>query len=137
MMRAGAWACAAAKMVARNCRESGAGAREFAARVRMWVYEEEVDGRKLVRARAGTMHAASLPPCKPEGMWPPVKHEHHGSWLCCTRKGCCALPQTDIINERHENVRYLPGVPLGDNIVACPDLEVCCHGSAWPHRRRP
>lgn len=47
---AGAWACAAAKMVARNCRESAAGGgREFAEAVRMWVYEEEVDGRKLVR----------------------------------------------------------------------------------------
>lgn len=46
----------------------------------MWVYEEEVGGRKL----------------------------------------------TDIINETHENVKYLPGVNIGDNIVACPDLLVLC-----------
>lgn len=29
---------------------------------------------------------------------------------------------TDIINERHENVKYLPGVRLPENIVAEPDL---------------
>jgi glycerol-3-phosphate dehydrogenase len=30
---------------------------------------------------------------------------------------------TDVINERHENPKYLPGVPLGANVVADPDLE--------------
>ena len=104
-------------MVARNCAASENGSREFAsqvcawhkpghgqddpnnslsfsdkspttqaaghehgpgAQVRMWVYEEEVDGRKL----------------------------------------------TEVINKRHENVKYLPGVHLGDNILACPDLGV-------------
>ena len=44
----------------------------------MWVYEEEVNGRKL----------------------------------------------TDIINETHENVKYLPGVYIGDNVTACPDVKV-------------
>jgi glycerol-3-phosphate dehydrogenase (NAD+) len=29
---------------------------------------------------------------------------------------------TEIINEDHENVKYLPGVKLPPNVVACPDL---------------
>jgi len=29
---------------------------------------------------------------------------------------------TDVMNERHENVKYLPGVGIGENIIACPDL---------------
>jgi glycerol-3-phosphate dehydrogenase (NAD+) len=78
-LRAGAWACAAAKLVARNCKLSGMSpGGEFAGEVRMWVYEEEVGGRKL----------------------------------------------TEIINETHENPKYLPGIQIGDNIVACPDLKV-------------
>jgi glycerol-3-phosphate dehydrogenase (NAD+) len=43
------------------------------------------------------------------------------------------VSQTEIINERHENVKYLPGVHLGENIVACPSLEVmaaCIHVQA-------
>ncbi|RKO97978.1 hypothetical protein CXG81DRAFT_27639 [Caulochytrium protostelioides] len=44
--------------------------------VRMWVFEETVDGQKL----------------------------------------------TDLINTRHENVKYLPGIPLPHNVTACPDL---------------
>lgn len=43
----------------------------------MWVYEEQVDGRKL----------------------------------------------TELINEKHENVKYLPGMPLPHNIIANPSLE--------------
>lgn len=74
----GAWACAAAKLVARNCQLSSESTGEFEKTVRMWVYEEQIGDRKL----------------------------------------------TDIINERHENVKYLPGVNIGDNIVASPDLLV-------------
>ena len=29
---------------------------------------------------------------------------------------------SQVINERHENVRYLPGIPLPDNIIAVTDL---------------
>jgi glycerol-3-phosphate dehydrogenase len=74
---AGAWACAAAKIVARNCGEDDP-ADLFCDDVKMWVFEEEVDGQKL----------------------------------------------TDIINTQHENVKYLPGISLGSNVVAVPDLEV-------------
>lgn len=49
---------------------------------------------------------------------------------CCTawRGRTHCIPRrprrklTELINERHENVKYLPGVQLGDNVVACADL---------------
>jgi len=31
---------------------------------------------------------------------------------------------SELINECHENVKYLPGVSLPDNLVACADLQV-------------
>ncbi|RHN45093.1 putative glycerol-3-phosphate dehydrogenase (NAD(+)) [Medicago truncatula] len=30
---------------------------------------------------------------------------------------------TDVIKQTNENVKYLPGVKLGQNVVADPDLE--------------
>ncbi|KAF9187203.1 glycerol-3-phosphate dehydrogenase [Haplosporangium sp. Z 11] len=33
---------------------------------------------------------------------------------------------TDIINTKHENVKYLPGIKLPENVVACPDLIKTC-----------
>lgn len=33
---------------------------------------------------------------------------------------------TDIINDQHENVKYLPGIQLPTNIIAVPDLETAC-----------
>ncbi|NXN86354.1 GPD1L protein, partial [Bombycilla garrulus] len=50
---------------------------KFASTVKMWVFEENIDGRKL----------------------------------------------TDIINKEHENVKYLPGYKLPDNVVAIPNLR--------------
>ena len=29
---------------------------------------------------------------------------------------------TEVINERHENVKYLPGIKLPENVVAVPDI---------------
>ena len=34
-------------------------------------------------------------------------------------------PLTEVINELHENVVYLPGIALPPNIVACPDIKEC------------
>ena len=79
MIGSGAWACAAVRLVARNAREHD----RFEDVVRMWVYEEEVGGRKL----------------------------------------------TDIINEEHENVKYLPGVKLGENVVAVGGVEEAVAGA--------
>ncbi|GAA5825530.1 hypothetical protein JCM11251_000274 [Rhodosporidiobolus azoricus] len=36
---------------------------------------------------------------------------------------------TEIINEKHENVKYLPGVQLGENVVAEPDLLKAVKGA--------
>lgn len=41
---AGAWACTAVRMIAENLAEEGR-ADKFCRDVRMWVYEEEVEGR--------------------------------------------------------------------------------------------
>lgn len=32
-------------------------------------------------------------------------------------------PLTKVINESHENPRYLPGISLGENVVAEPDMR--------------
>lgn len=49
----------------------------------MWVFEEEIEGKKL----------------------------------------------TEIINEKHENVKYLPGIDLGENVVAIPDVKEAVKGA--------
>jgi len=36
---------------------------------------------------------------------------------------------TEIINTEHENVKYLPGIKIPDNVVAEPDLATACKGS--------
>jgi glycerol-3-phosphate dehydrogenase (NAD+) len=33
---------------------------------------------------------------------------------------------TEVINTRHENVKYLPGIPLPENVKAVPDLAEAC-----------
>merc|ERR1711988_834015 len=48
----------------------------FDSEVKMWVFQEQVDGKNL----------------------------------------------TDIINSKHENVKYLPGIKFTDNVIADPDL---------------
>lgn len=55
----------------------------FEQEVKMWVFEEQVEGGKL----------------------------------------------TDVINETNENVKYLPGVKLGENVRAMPDLREVVQGS--------
>ena len=32
---------------------------------------------------------------------------------------------TEIINTRHENVKYLPNIKLPSNVVACSDIVEC------------
>eukprot|EP00871_Galdieria_phlegrea_P001590 jgi/Galph1/2431/GphlegSOOS_G1127.1 len=68
----GNWGSAASRLVGQNVKKSP----RFQDIVNMWVYEEEINGRKL----------------------------------------------TDIINTEHENVKYLPGYKLPENIVAVPDI---------------
>lgn len=70
----GNWGTAVAKLVAENCAEKKD---LFEEEVKMWVFEEQIDGKKL----------------------------------------------TEIINEKHENVKYLPEVELPVNLRANPDLR--------------
>lgn len=49
----------------------------------------------------------------------PEKISHNGKEAC--------LP--DVINEVHENVKYLPGVKLPENVVACGDLKEASRGA--------
>lgn len=41
-------------------------------------------------------------------------------WWCCMLQGS---KLTEVINARHENPKYLPGISLGTNVIADPDLE--------------
>ncbi|XP_006734065.2 glycerol-3-phosphate dehydrogenase 1-like protein [Leptonychotes weddellii] len=69
----GNWGSAVAKIIGNNVKKL----KKFASTVKMWVFEETVNGRKL----------------------------------------------TDIINNDHENVKYLPGHKLPENVVAVPNLS--------------
>jgi hypothetical protein len=49
---------------------------------------------------------------------------------------------TEVINSQHENVKYLPGVPLPPNVVAVPDLAEACRDATLlifvlPHQFLP
>ncbi|XP_077454498.1 glycerol-3-phosphate dehydrogenase 1-like protein isoform X2 [Stigmatopora argus] len=75
----GNWGSAIARIIGNNVRSL----QHFATTVKMWVFEENVNGRKL----------------------------------------------TDIINTEHENVKYLPGYKLPDNVVAVPQLCDAAEGA--------
>ena len=49
---------------------------------------------------------------------------------------------TEVINSRHENVKYLPGITLPENVVAVSDLEEACRDATLlifvlPHQFLP
>ena len=51
-------------------------------------------------------------------------------------------PLSQIINEKHENVKYLPGITLPDNVLAVPDLATACRDATLvlfvlPHQFLP
>ncbi|KAG1682495.1 Glycerol-3-phosphate dehydrogenase [NAD(+)], cytoplasmic [Nymphon striatum] len=71
----GNWGSAIAKIIGSNAAKLPS----FENEVKMWAFEEMIDGKKL----------------------------------------------TEIINEKHENVKYLPGHKLPSNVVAIPDLIEC------------
>ncbi|EPX71255.1 glycerol-3-phosphate dehydrogenase Gpd1 [Schizosaccharomyces octosporus yFS286] len=74
----GNWGTAIAKICGENARAHG---HHFRSKVRMWVFEEEI--------------------------------EHKGE----KRK------LTEVFNETHENVKYLPGVECPPNVIAVPDVR--------------
>ncbi|KAL5009566.1 hypothetical protein ScPMuIL_011871 [Solemya velum] len=76
----GNWGSVIAKIVGKNVIDNPD---KFERTVRMWMYEEMVDGQKL----------------------------------------------TEIVNTKHENVKYLPGVKLSENVVANPDVAETVKGA--------
>jgi glycerol-3-phosphate dehydrogenase (NAD+) len=74
----GNWGSAIARVVGQNVTKHSD---MFEESVRMWVFEEEIDGR----------------------------------------------PLTEVINETHENIKYLPGIKLPENVKAIPDLRAAAH----------
>jgi glycerol-3-phosphate dehydrogenase (NAD+) len=38
-------------------------------------------------------------------------------------------PLSQVINETHENPRYLPGIQLGDNVIAEPNIDKAMKGA--------
>ncbi|KNC53509.1 glycerol-3-phosphate dehydrogenase [NAD+] [Thecamonas trahens ATCC 50062] len=92
VLGSGNWGSTAGKIVASNAARLD----DVASEVNMWVFEEQVDGRKL----------------------------------------------TEIINEDHENPKYLPGVKLPENLVAVPDAAAAVSGATLlifclPHQFLP
>jgi glycerol-3-phosphate dehydrogenase (NAD+) len=79
MVGSGAWACASVRLAAQNVLKHD----RFEDEIRMWVYEEMVNGR----------------------------------------------PLTEIINETHENVKYLPGIGIGANVKALSSLQETVKGA--------
>lgn len=73
----GNWGSAIARIVGQN---AATHKDQFDPEVRMWVFEEMIEGKKL----------------------------------------------TEIINTQHENVKYLPGKKLPENVVAVPDIVTAC-----------
>ncbi|CAG8778064.1 19010_t:CDS:2 [Dentiscutata erythropus] len=72
LIGSGNWGTVISKIIARNVTKHN----EFQQEVKMWVFEETINGRKL----------------------------------------------TELINEKHENVKYLPGITIPENVKAVPDL---------------
>ena len=91
----GNWGSTVTKIIAENI-QSESLKETFDQKIRMYVYEEFINGRSLV----------------------------------------------DIINETHENVKYLPGIKLPENIIAISDLSVAAEGCDYfvfvtPHQYLP
>jgi glycerol-3-phosphate dehydrogenase (NAD+) len=79
LIGSGNWGSAIASIICHNVKKYDL----FDPEIRMYVFEELVDGRKL----------------------------------------------TDIINQQHENVKYLRGIKIGENVVAVPDLVQAVDGA--------
>lgn len=104
LVGSGNWGSAIATKMGINA----AACADFEDTVMMWVFEEYV---KLVDGK-WTRPARGAKP--PEGK----------TWV---DEGY--TPLTQVINEKHENVIYLPGIPLPPNIVATPDIKTCVTGA--------
>nr|QKY14970.1 glycerol-3-phosphate dehydrogenase (NAD+) (GPDA) [Polytomella parva] len=143
MLGSGAWACAVARMVAQNTLTHDI----FDPKVRMWVYEEEVeiaaDGSLIlypgIEKRGGGEEKKGD---EKKGDKEGTKAEEGGNIASAatssSETSSASSPSTtptptpaptkqtkkltELINERHENPKYLPNISLGSNVLAVPDL---------------
>ena len=105
LIGSGNWGSAIATKIGKNVLDKPD---MFDATVYMWVFEEyvkEVDGKWERPARGAK---------PPEGK----------TWVDEGYR-----PLTEVINEKHENVIYLPGIALPTSIVACPDIKTAVTGA--------
>lgn len=100
MVGSGAWACAAAKVVAGNLLALP----DFDDELTMWVHEEEIDF-PISRSSGGNGNGSN------------------GNGTATKRL------LSEVINEQNENVKYLPGIKLGKNVRAEPDLASSVKGA--------
>ncbi len=117
MIGSGAWACAAARMVAQNTAENAYGI--FRPKVKMWVYEEEIEvsSERCMRVCVCVCVCVHMTGCIKSILLPLLIILLLPIVTCAQGKKL-----TEVINETHTNPRYLPGVLLPENIVAVPDL---------------
>jgi len=104
LIGSGNWGSAIATKIGKNVLENDM----FDKEVQMWVFEEYVkqEEGKWVRPARGAK--------PPEGKtWVDEGYE----------------PLTEVINRLHENVIYLPGIPLPHSIIAQPDIKKAVTGA--------
>jgi len=104
LIGSGNWGSAIATKMGKNTMTND----KFEKDIQMWVFEEYV---KLVDGKWERPARGSKPP---EGK----------TWV---DEGYS--PLTQVINEKHENVIYLPGIALPESIVAQPDIKTAVTGA--------
>ena len=102
LVGSGNWGSAIATKIGQNVEKDP----RFHPEVKMWVFEEYVKLEKTAKGDQWIRPARGSKP--PEGK----------TWVDVGFR-----PLTEVINERHENVIYLPGIPLPKSIVAEPDIH--------------
>lgn len=148
MIGSGNWGSVAARIAAQNARQLP----DFDAEVRMWVYEEEVlpsaaeveaafhnvgegaalDARGLASACSRLcvqVPQASLDEAAGRHAGATMKQEDFVSWWQSSAYAKTPRKLSNVINTTNENVKYLPGIHLGDNLRAVPDLAEAADGA--------
>jgi len=124
----------------------------------VWVYEEKLEvseqeikktfdmfdlhknGRILVKDVEKIAHEVHLPISHYEAkeMIKVLDKSHDGrvdfndfkSWWHNTGRSGASRKLTELINKKNENIKYLPGVKLGENVTAEPDLLTAVQGAS-------
>ena len=149
----GNWGSVAARICGQSALESSG---TFEERVRMWVYEEQVEpasadeAARLVKRAGGDPSAAQLSSLlnlerAPKQLGEAVAGafsreggakgggEGGGEWwggeLPRLREAGVKRPLSEAVARSGENVKYLPGVLLGENVEACASLERAVEGA--------